>query len=117
MYDTTTLLGQSNINYAAKNEPVRFSIGNEAFVTVGQKRKNYIRYKKGFSSTILYTLNNTADKVKTVRLLVPFYRTPNTTIQTKQSFKYEDGNKIVFEVKVQPQQKKAFEVCYQDKGK
>ncbi len=114
---TTLLLGESGISHTPKHEKINVTLGkNFDLLTTSKMLANSSdRYYN--DARVSYTLTNRSDDSKTVELLIPFTKREDgqSSISTKEKYSWKNGNMLSFNVRVNADSKKSFEVHFRAK--
>ncbi len=94
------LLGQSSLKHTPKNSPIELKLGTNFDLKVTQSILSRDDSKYQYSASVEYSVKNSSDEQKTVKLLIPFNKNKNSKVKTSAAFSYTEGNKIEFLVEV-----------------
>ena len=106
------LLGQSNLKHTPKNSPIHLKIGTNFDIKVKETLKERDDSKYRLNSTVEYSVKNSSNEEKTLKLLIPFNRHKDSKIKTSHPFKYVNGNMLLFTLKVPAEGSKKFSVNF-----
>ncbi len=109
---TTILLGESNLNHTPKDTKIRLKIGKNFDIKVKETLLNIDKGSVNINTDIEYSLKNSSDESKTVEILVPFNKLESSEVKSDEKFTYTKGNLVTFEVEVNANSTKEFEVRY-----
>ncbi len=113
--NTSILLGESSLKHTAKNTPIKLKLGQNFDLKVMQTVTKREDYKQSFNSNVKYMIKNASDEDKTVKLFVPFNTKEDSVVQTQQKYKFTKGNLVTFNVQVNANATKIFDVYYESK--
>jgi len=115
--ETTLLLGESHINHTPKHEKVKVTLGKNFDLIVKSKMLSNSSDRYYNDVKVSYEVTNRSDKSKTIELYIPFVKRDDNqnSIKTSQKYSWENGNKLMFQVKVNADSKKSFEVRFRAK--
>jgi len=111
----TILLGETNLSHTPKNTPIKFKIG-ENFDTkitqrvVSREDDNYI-----YRVDVEYEIKNDSDTSKLLKLHIPFNRNRGSQVETKEKYKFTQGNIIEFQLEVDANSIKKFKIHFESK--
>jgi len=106
------LLGESSLSHTPKDTPINLTLGKNFDLKVKetiQKRSDNKRY---LEATVRYSIKNSSDEKKSVELLVPFNKNSTSSINTKKSYKFKNGNQLSFKINLDAKKTKTFEVRF-----
>ena len=115
LHGQTIFLGQNRIENTPKNTPLKIDIGQNFDTKVKQSVLKRDDSKSWFDVDVQYTLKNSSDKEKRIKLLIPFNTNEHSKITTSQKYKMSQGNLVTFNLIVQANASKSFSVNFQSK--
>ncbi|WP_345976468.1 hypothetical protein [Sulfurimonas sp. HSL3-7] len=115
--ETTLLLGESAIAHTPKHEKIAITLGKNFDLHATEKTLSSNSDRYYMDKTVYYELGNRSKESKTVELLVPFIKNDKgqSSVATKQQYRWENANLLSFQVSVKADSKQSFEVHYRAK--
>ncbi len=114
---STLLLGESAISHTPKHEKINVTLGKnfDLLTTTKMLADSSDRYYN--DTRVFYELTNRSKEPKTVELLIPFTKRENgqSSISTKEKYSWKNGNMLAFNVRINADSKKSFEVHFRAK--
>lgn len=111
----TILLGETAINHTPKNTPLHLKLGKNFDIKVKQTLISRDARKKWIKSQVKYSLKNSSDRDKVVKLLIPFNKKSDSSIITNEKYDFEQGNMVRFNIEVKANSTKSFQVHFKSR--
>jgi len=115
LQDTNILLGESYIKHTPKDTPISLKLGKNFDVKVTETLLKRDNRKWSLESEIKYSVKNSSDETKTIKILVPFNKKEGSKIKTNQNYTFTKGNLVTFNIIIKPQTTKEFIVNFKTK--
>ena len=115
MKNTNILLGETDIDHTPKNTPISLKLGKNFDLKVIQNTLERNDTKYYFDVTMQYTLKNNSDTQKNITILIPFNKNKNSSIQTKQKYKFTKGNLVTLSLLVEANTQKSFQINFRSR--
>jgi len=112
--NTTILLGETTIKHTPKKTPIDLKLGKNFDIKVTETILSRDDTKQYRDATISYTIKNTSNTTKNVKILIPFNKNKTSIIETLKPYKFTKGNFVTFNIKVKPNSSKRFQVHFRD---
>lgn len=112
---TNILLGESAIKHTPKETPISLTLGKNFDVKVKETLIKRDRSSWYHENSVSYSVKNSSDTIKTIEILVPFTNNSSDKITSKQKYTFTKGNLVTFQIKIDPQSTKKFDVHFRSK--
>ncbi|WP_373035052.1 DUF4139 domain-containing protein [Sulfurimonas sp.] len=109
------LLGESSLEHTPKETPVKLTIGKNFDLKVKETIQKRSDTKNYLDATVIYTLKNTSEEKKTIELLIQFNKNSTSTIDTKKSYTFRNGNQLSFKTVLEAKKTEKFTVHFRSK--
>ena len=108
-------LGETQLFHTPKNTKINLKIGKNFDIKVKESIYKRVDNKHNLDATVIYSIQNSSDKPKTIELLIPFNRHNKSLIDTKRDYSFKYGNKLSFKILVDAQKTEKFKVRFRNK--
>ena len=115
LQDQTILLGESKIEHTPKNTPLALKIGTNFDLKVTQTPIERDDSSSWFNVSVKYSVTNSSNREKLVKLLIPFNNKKSSKIITDEKYRFTKGNFVTFSIRVKANSTKSFTVNYESK--
>ena len=115
LHDTAILLGESRVAHTPKNELIKLRVGTNFDIKAKQSILKRSDTKNYYSVDVRYTLSNSSDEAKTIKIMIPFNRNTHSTIKSKQNYLFTKGNLATFSIKVKANAVRSFDVHFESR--
>jgi len=115
LHDTSILLGENRVAHTPKNEVLKLRVGTNFDIKTKQSILKRSDTKNYYSVDVRYTLTNSSDEAKTLKILIPFNRSTHSAIKSKQQYLFTKGNLATFSIKVKANAVRSFDVHFESR--
>ena len=115
LHDTSILLGENTVAHTPKKKALKIKIGTNFNIKVKQSILKRNDTKNYYSANIRYTLSNSSNEVKTIKVVIPFNRDVHSNIKSKQKYRFTKGNLATFSIKVKANAVRSFDVHFESR--
>lgn len=109
------LLGETKISHTPKDTPIKLKLGTNFDLKVKQTLLQRDDTKERFDVSVKYTLANHSDETKQITLFVPFNKNSDSSVITKEKYRFTKGNLVTFTLTIPANETKEFQVNFKSK--
>ncbi len=109
------LLGETTISHTPKDTPIKLQLGTNFDLKVKQTLLKRDDTKERFDVSVKYTLANHSDETKLITLFVPFNKNSDSSVITKEKYRFTKGNLVTFTLTIPANETKEFQVNFKSK--
>jgi hypothetical protein len=115
---STLLLGESRIEHTPQHEKIRVALGMNFDLLVNEKLISTNSDRYYLDTKVSYELVNRSKESKTVQLLIPFVKRDDgqSSVDAPAKHYWKSGNLLAFDLLLEADSKKVFDVRYRNKN-